>query len=307
MPLGKQFWLLLLLTSLTIFINLGSIPLLDPDEPVYGETPKEMMQFNDYCSPRIYGQFWYDKPPMYYWLVAGSYKLFGVNEFAARLPSALLAVLCVTVVCYMTAKLFDQQTGIISGLVLATSLEFFYLAKAAVTDITLTLFLTLALLCFLRRHYCLFYFFSGLATLTKGPIGLLFPGAIVIIWLGLTQQLNAIRHMKILRGMTVWSLVVLPWYGAMFYVHGMDFVNGFIGVNNILRFATPEHVETAGWYFFIPVLILGFFPWSPLLIPAITRAVKAKDSATFSIVSFLIVWAAFIFVFFTLSNTKLVT
>lgn len=159
MRLKKQFWLMLLLTIVTIFVNLGSIPLLDPDEPVYGETPKEMIQYNDYLSPRIYGEFWYDKPPMYYWLVAGAYKLLGIVELAARLPSAVLAVLCVATVCYFTTKLFDSRTGILSGLVLATSLEFFYLAKAAVTDITLTLFLTLTLLCFLNRHYHLFYFF----------------------------------------------------------------------------------------------------------------------------------------------------
>ncbi len=306
MRFKKPLWVMLVLTILTIFINLGDIPLLDPDEPVYGETPKEMIMFNDYISPRIYGEFWYDKPPMYYWLVAGAYKLLGINEFATRVPSALLAVICVSVVYYMTAKLFDQRTGIISGVVLATSLEFFYLAKAAVTDMTLTLFLTVSLFCFFRRKYYMFYLFSGLATLTKGPIGL-FPGIIVIIWLAVTHRFAEIRRMKLIQGIMVWLLVVMPWYGAMYAIHGMDFINGFIGINNILRFATPEHVETAGWYFFIPVLLLGFFPWSSLLIPAITAAVKARTTANHGILSFLLVWAAFIFLFFSISSTKLVT
>lgn len=87
----KSFWILLFITTISIFSNIGTIPLLDPDEPVYGETPKEMIQFNDFISPRIYGEFWYDKPPMYYWLVAAAFKVFGVSEFAVRLPSASLA------------------------------------------------------------------------------------------------------------------------------------------------------------------------------------------------------------------------
>ena len=84
----KWFWIILGLTSFIIFFQLGSIPLLDPDEPVYAETAKEMLAFGDFISPRIYGEFWYDKPPLYYWLTAASFKLFGVSEFAARLPAA---------------------------------------------------------------------------------------------------------------------------------------------------------------------------------------------------------------------------
>ena len=92
----KQVWLdILLLTLVTgsiMLFNLGSLPLLDPDEPVYAETAKEMLLTGDWLSPRIYGEFWYDKPPLYYWLVATAFRFLGANEFAARLPSALLAV-----------------------------------------------------------------------------------------------------------------------------------------------------------------------------------------------------------------------
>ncbi len=173
------FWLVAGITAFIIFFHLGSFPLLDPDEPVYAETPKEMIVFGDFVSPRIYGEYWYDKPPMYYWLVAAAFKVFGVNEFAARFPSALLGVLCVLLVHQAGSRLFGQTAGIAGALVLATSIEYFYVAKAAVTDITLTLFLTAALLSFLEKKYVLFYFFAALATVTKGPIGLVFPAAII--------------------------------------------------------------------------------------------------------------------------------
>jgi 4-amino-4-deoxy-L-arabinose transferase-like glycosyltransferase len=304
---GKSFFLLILLTLLTVFVNLGSMPLLDPDEPVYAETPREMILYNDFISPQIYGEYWYDKPPMYYWLVAGTFKSFGISEFSARFPSALLAVFCVAAVSLSAAKLLNERTGIASGLVLATSIEYFYLGKAAVTDITLTFFLTVSLLCFLQKRYYLFYIFAGLATLTKGPIGLLFPGAIIFIWMALTHRFKELKYMKIPVGIIIWAIITLPWYWMMYRIHGYAFIDGFIGVNNIARFTTAEHVQTSAWYFFIPVLILGLFPWASLLVQAIKESFIVKRSEEYATLLFFTIWAAFIFVFFSISSTKLVT
>lgn len=175
--LGLRFIIVIFVASLIMFYNLGSVPLFDPDEPVYAETAKEMIKFNDFLSPRIFGEFWYDKPPMYYWLVAAAFKLFGISEFTARVPSALLAVVCAGYIYRACSRLFDQTVGLLSALVLATSIEFFYLGKAAVTDITLTFYLTVALISFLEKRFYLFYIGAALATLTKGPIGILFPAA----------------------------------------------------------------------------------------------------------------------------------
>jgi 4-amino-4-deoxy-L-arabinose transferase-like glycosyltransferase len=304
---GKSFWVLLLLTILTIFVNLGSMPLLDPDEPVYAETPKEMILYNDFTSPQIYGEYWYDKPPMYYWLVAGTFKLFGINEFSARFPSALLAVICVAVVYLSVSKLFTERVGIASGLVLATSIEYFYVGKAAVTDITLTFFLTASLLSFLQKKYYLFYIFAALATLTKGPIGFLLPGAIIFIWMVLTHRFSELKNMKIPIGIIIWAMITLPWYWTMYQIHGSAFVDGFIGVNNITRFTTAEHVKTSAWYFFIPVLILGLFPWTSLLFQTIRESLTTKGKDEYATLLFLNIWAAFIFLFFSISSTKLVT
>jgi 4-amino-4-deoxy-L-arabinose transferase and related glycosyltransferases of PMT family len=266
-----------------------------------------MIQYNDYVSPRIYGQFWYDKPPMYYWLVAGSFKLLGINEYAARFPSAVLAVLCVLLVYGAAGRLFTERAALASGVILATSFEYFYIGKAAVTDSTLTFCLTAALLSFLGKRYYLFYVFAALATLTKGPIGFLFPGAIIFLWMALTHNFGELRRMKVPAGLVIFLAVAAPWYWLMYKLHGAAFIDGFIGVNNIARFTTPEHTTTAAWYFFIPVLAAGFFPWTSLLPQAVRTVLKSRGTSHYPSLLFLAIWAAFVFVFFSISGTKLVT
>lgn len=305
--LDKSFWLVAAISVIIVFFNLGGLPLLDPDEPVYAETPKEMIAFNDYISPRIYGEYWYDKPPMYYWLVAGSFKLFGVNEFAARFPSAFLGVICILSVYFFAAKLFSRETGVASALVLATSIEYFYLTKAAVTDITLLLFLSLSLLCFLDKKYYSMYIFAGLATVTKGPIGFLFPGGIIFMYLLATRSFAQLKKMKLGIGIVLYALFALPWYGAMYSLHGSAFVDTFLGFHNITRFTSPEHPEGVLWYYFIPVLILGFFPWTAILVQSVWTSLTDSRTEEYRKLVFLNIWAWFIFLFFTVSRTKLVS
>ncbi len=299
--------LLVLLAAFIMFFNLGGVPLLDPDEPVYAETAKEMIAADDFVSPRIYGDYWYDKPPMYYWLVAAAFKLFGVSEFAARLPSAVLAILCALYVYYAVSRLFGARAGLMSAIVLVTSLEYFYLGKAAVTDITLNFFLTVSLLAFIEKRYYLFYICAGLATVTKGPIGLLFPGAVVFLYLLFTRSFSLLREMKIPAGIVLYAVTAIPWYWAMYSIHGNAFIDTFLGFHNITRFTSPEHPEGVLWYYFIPVLILGFLPWTAVMCQAVWAALTDSRPQHARPLLFLVIWAAFIFLFFSVSKTKLVS
>ncbi|MBP2651145.1 MAG: hypothetical protein H6Q74_1970 [Firmicutes bacterium] len=304
--LQSSFILVTVITIVMLFFNLGVIPLADPDEPVYAETAREMIQFNDYLSPRIYGEFWYDKPPMYYWLAAGSFQIFGVSEFAARVPSVLLGIACVLYVYFAVKRLINERAAMVSSLVLVTSLEFFYLAKGAVTDMTLTLCLTVALLGFLEKRYYLLYIFAALATVTKGPIGLVFPGAIIFLYWAVNRNFSEIIKMRLPLGVIIYAVIAVPWYWLMYQHHGAAFIDTFFGFHNIVRFTQPEHNETAAWYFFIPILLIGFMPWSAVMFQSIWRAVtrSGRDSR---VLNFMLIWAAFIFVFFTISQTKLVS
>lgn len=299
--------IIILVAGFIMFFQLGELPLLDPDEPVYAQTAREMLATNDFVSPRIYGDFWYDKPPMYYWLVSGSFKIFGQNEFTARFPSAALAVCGGLLVYFGGRSLMNQRAGFISALVLSTSIEYFYLGKAAVTDMTLTFFLTATLLCYLQRKYYLAYIAAGLAVLTKGPIGIVFPGMIVFLHLLLTKQLQAVKHIKMISGGFLAVLVSLPWYLAMYHFHGMDFINTFFGFHNVTRFLQPEHSAGALWYYYIPVLLIGFFPWTMFMVQSLWSSIRNRNQRGGDIPFFFFIWAIVVFIFFSISQTKLVS
>ena len=289
-----------------MFSYLGGQPLLDPDEPVYAETAREMIQFHDFISPRIYGNYWYDKPPMYYWLVAGAFKAFGDGEFAARFPSALLAVGGAVLVYLSGRKLFNERAGLLAALVSATSLEYFYLGNAAVTDMTLTFFLTAALLSFLHRNYYLLYAFAALAVVTKGPVGIFFCGTIIGAYLLVTGSVGELTRMKLIRGAGLFCLIALPWYLAMYAIHGMAFIDTFLGFHNVTRFLQPEHPSGTLWYFYLPVLIIGFFPWTAFLGQAVWTGIREAGGNRQARI-FLVLWAAIVFLFFSASQTKLVS
>ncbi|MEN6565114.1 MAG: glycosyltransferase family 39 protein [Veillonellales bacterium] len=299
--------LVLCVAGFISFFYLGQLPLLDPDEPVYAETAREMIQFNDYISPRIFNDFWYDKPPMYYWLVAGAFKLFGAGEFGARFPSALLGV-SGTVLIYLVGRgLFGNRAGMLAALVLTTSLEYFYLSKAAVTDITLTFFMAVSLLAFLKKRYYLFYGCAALAVLTKGPIGIVFPGIIIFIYLMATRRLAEVKKMKLFSGTLLFLAVALPWYAIMYQYHGWDFISTFLGFHNVTRFLQPEHPSGMLWYYYIPVLFLGFFPWSVFMVQALYRAITRSCESNRPALLFLSIWAGVVFLFFSVSQTKLIS
>lgn len=303
---GAGLWLTLIITAFIMFFQLGSYPLLDPDEPVYAQTPREMLAASDMLSPRIYGDYWYDKPPMYYWLVSGSFLLFGENEFAARFPSAFFAVAGAVFLYFSVSRLFSVRVGLISALILATSIEYFYLGKAAVTDMTLNFCLLASLLSFLEKRYLLFYLFAALAVVTKGPIGLFFPGLIAVLYLLATNGWRELPRMSILPGAILFTVVAAPWYLLMIHYHGAAFVDTFLGFHNVTRFTSPEHASGAVWYYFIPVLLVGFFPWTPILFQSIWGSLTTNRKER-RLLMFFNIWAAVVFLFFSVSATKLVS
>ena len=303
---GAEFWAVLIVAVFIMFFQLGSNPLLDPDEPVYAQTAREMLAAGDLLSPRIYGDFWYDKPPMYYWLVAAASQVFGMGEFAARFPSALLAVAGSVYLYLSVARLISVRAGLFSALVLTTSVEYFYLGKAAVTDMTLSFCLMVSLLSFIEKKYLRFYLFAALAVVTKGPIGLFFAGGIVFLYLAATQRWRELARMSLLKGAALFTLVAAPWYALMIHYHGAAFVDTFLGFHNVTRFTAPEHASGAVWYYFVPVLLVGFFPWTALLFQSLWSALTTNRKDR-SVLLFFLIWAAVVFVFFSISATKLVS
>ena len=304
----KAFILLLVIISFNILFGIGGVALLDPDEPVYAETAKEMIRFNEYLSPRIYNEYWYDKPPIFYWLLVGSLKLFGgFSELAARLPASLMAIGAVLMTALSAARQFNGRAGFWSGMVMGTTVMIMYMGKASVTDTTLLFFMTGALLCFMHEKYWLMYLFCGFAVMTKGPVGVVFPGAIVFFYLLVTRDLRRLLHMHVIPGLMVVAAVGLPWYVFMYQNHGMDFIYEFIGFHNIRRFAAPLHPKRVHWWFYLPVIILGLFPWTGVLLKSIKDSFAKSVGKESAKLLFLQVWWVFVFIFFSIAKTKQVS
>ncbi len=297
------------------FAGLGTYPLVDTDEPVYGQVAKEMAAGAGWLTPHYNGGLWFDKPPLFYWLSGISARLLGPSEFAVRLPSALWGAGLVFLVYAWAVYDFGRRSGVFSGLVMATCLQQIVLARTAVTDMTLAFCLTAALYAYRRwldakegrmawAGIC--GVMAGMGLLAKGPVALLLLVAAFFIHLCWTGRLGRLRTRDALLGGISALIVGLPWYGLMYILHGDSFLHGFLISNNLNRFLTPEHQNLAGqWYSYllnVPVLFAFFFPWSLFLPQALLRAWRSNDGAKLASV-----WMGLVFIFFSISQTKLVT
>ena len=308
--------ILLALCGIIFFYGLGKMALTDPDETFYAETAKEMVDQGEYMTPLIFGKPQFEKPVFYYWLIIASYRAFGAGEFAARLPSAIFGIAGVIGVYLLGRLLFSRKCGFFAGLMLATSAQYIVLARGSVTDMVLSVFILYCLLFFLegvsggRRHYyVLASLMAALAVLTKGPIGLFIPGAVVFLYMLLGRQWAIMKRVPIVPCLVVFLAVALPWYIAMTRIHGAAFIDEFFLFRNMTRFLEPEHSSSASPFFYIPVFLVGFFPWSPFLPFGAWRMFRGGswDNRIKGQGLFLALWFAVVFLFFSVSGTKLVT
>lgn len=314
-------WLFLSMAVFVSFFKLGSLLLFDVDEAVFSEATREMISTGDYITPTYNYEPRYDKPILFYWLMAIPFKIFGVTEFSARFTSAMFGTLLAAATFFFIKKLYGLRPAILAGLCLILSLEFFVYTHSAVTDMTLTFFITASLYCFYLGHqvsaepksankwYLLCWLSIALAALTKGVIGILFPIAIVFIYLAASKELGKIKPLLAPRFLLVFSAVALPWYIAQFYVNGWEFFNAFIIKHHFQRYTEVISSHSGPVYFYIPVILAGFFPWAAFLPNAIYKGFKEKGPAPAGgkqgIYRFGTIWFLLIFIFFSISRTKL--
>ena len=147
----------------------------------------------------------------------------------------------------------------------------------------------------------------ALATVTKGPIGIVMPGIIIFLYLLFMGNLREILRMHVIRGLLLYFLITSPWYYAMYTVHGMEFINTFLGFHNVTRFTTPEHANRVTFWYYFPVIILGMFPWTGILLQSIKESLFGSRIDDMRQLLFYHIWWGFVFIFFTLCQTKLVS
>jgi len=314
---------LLVMVFILFFYKLGSYPLFDLDEPRYAEAAREMLESGNWITPYFNYELRFDKPVLFYWLVAFSYKMFGLSEFAARFFSAVAATGIVLMLYLFGRRWISGRFGFFASLILATSLMMIGNARMSITDMTLAAWMTATTLClFMAAHHNLRWWlaagvFAGLGVLTKGPVALVVPGAIFCLY---TLLIGEFRRCLFNRWLPLALLVCIavaaPWYILAYRENGHIFVDALMK-HNVTRFADTVSGHKQPVYFYVIVLLVGFLPWTVYLPAAIRRLLSeamrshrehvANRHYPYLVSLYAAVWIAFIFVFFTVSNTKLLT
>jgi Dolichyl-phosphate-mannose-protein mannosyltransferase len=307
--------LLLLLSGLLFVLNIWGYPLIDVDEPRYAETAREMLtRAGDWITPHFNGMVRFDKPALFYWLIALSYKLFGISAFSARLVSALAATLSVLMLFLFIKHVLNRQAGLLTAVIFATMLGVFLLGRWAITDMTLSCcmlgtWLSLYLVLTLSpKWYLPAGLFAGLGMLTKGPVALALPGITFLIALGWFYR----ARWRLLFspwagiGLILFIAIAAPWYIAIAKANPGTFVGSFFFLHNVERFTHTVSGHKGPWFFYIPVLLIGSFPWCLFLPALLYRMVQLKGKLP-EFVRYAAIWFGVTFLFFSAAGTKLPT
>ena len=294
-----------------LFSDLGAAALFEPDEGRNAEVAREILLLRDWVTPHYDFIPRLDKPVFFFGLVALSFKLFGLGEWSARLPSVLAALGCLSLTYVLARAIFGRQAALWSVLILVTSVEFFALSRVVILDMVLTMFLTISLVCFWVGHLAtgprrktlvlLMYVSMGVATLVKGPIGFVLPAAVIFLYLLLSRKWAVVGEMELSLGVPLFLIVVVSWYLAV-ELRNPGYLHHFLWEENFARFTTTEFKRSGPWYYFFMVLAAGFFPWT-LLLPMTVAEFRKRSAANEHL--FLILWIALPFLVFSLSASKL--
>ena len=311
---------LILLCLIFLFAGIWSYPLLDVDETRYAVMSRDLINSGNWNLLFVNGVPFIEKPPLYFWLTAISIKLFDFNEFAVRLPVGLLAALTVVATYFTGRKIQNAKFGFYSAIILLCSAFFIMLAHVAILDMVFTAFCTLAIYCGIMTDYSekkgifwhLFYINAALAFLAKGLLGLIIPMCVVgifkIIFKGFKMALKDCFNPKyFISGMLLFLLINFPWHYEMYKIYGKNFLYEYFIVHHFARFVNAEVLgKTRPLLYFIPVMIIGFLPWTPVLFLRLFKAVKEngfKDKWGW----FFFLYFSFIFTLFSCASGKLPT
>jgi 4-amino-4-deoxy-L-arabinose transferase-like glycosyltransferase len=329
MSLPRHRWLFITILTFAVtpyFLCLGASSLWDSNEAFYAETPREMLASGDYVNPTFNYHVRLNKPPLSYWVVVPFYKLLGVSETSERLPIVLAALVMIATAFGLGRLFFSVDAGLLAAIGLATSPRFLMFSRRIMIDVYVAMFMALALLMFAmaykrperrRLYLLLMYVCIGLGVITKGPIAALLPAVAVLIYFAIGRRLSELRRIMLPAGLIVVALIVLPWYLAIYFQHGWGHIEAFIIKDNLSRYMQPIWGPHRGIFFYLPVVIGDFFPWSIFLVPLCWVALQrlwpfmrdttqpwSVERIRWDNYALLLIWIAVIAVFFSLSRSK---
>jgi 4-amino-4-deoxy-L-arabinose transferase-like glycosyltransferase len=310
--------LLLVIGAGTIFLTgLGRLPLFGRDEALYAEAAREMLASGDWITPRVNGAPFLEKPPLYYWLAAAGFKVFGPSPFAARLPAALMAMLTVVLTAATGARVWGKQAGLLAGIALVTSLQMTVIGRMGIMDVPLACLTMLAIVSYARwreRGGVLpatsFGTCCALAILLKGAAGLI-PAAVAtvdaLIRLALGQYVRlSWRSIAAVAAAVVFAgTIASPWFLLMQALHGQEFSGTLLLREHLTRLVQPMQGHGGPPFYYVVLILLSFFPWVVFLPgAAVTR--EHEDGETKALWrSLSLIWIGCVLVAFSLIKTKL--
>jgi 4-amino-4-deoxy-L-arabinose transferase-like glycosyltransferase len=301
---------LALFVFLSFFAGIGSGPLFDVDEGAFSEATREMLVSKNYLTTYLNGALRFDKPILIYWLQLLSIKSFGINEFAFRLPSAIAATLWAGAIFFFVRRERNETEAILATALMALSLQVSIIAKAAIADAVLNLCLAVTLTALFthwrtkRRSWIYIAFAAmGFGMLDKGPVAILIPVVVSFVFFLSQKELKAwFRAMLNPTAIALFLVIALPWYVLEYREQGQAFIDGFFMKHNIGRFEGSMEGHSGSLFYYIPVVLIGIMPSTGLLFGLFA---SLRQRLADPLWQFCLIWFAFVFVFFSLSGTKL--
>lgn len=312
----RATFLLLVLCAITFVAGLGRPAIGDSDEAFYAEAAREMGERRDWLTPYYNYETRFQKPVLYYWLIGATYAAAGIGEAQARLWAALAGVGLALVTAAAGRRWFDEPTALLSGAIVATSFGYFSIGRLSLPDLPLAFFVSLTVYATLvatldapphpTRWMALAGAAAGCAFLTKGPVGLVVAALAVLPAWWLERRRLRLTGPGVAVALLLAAAIGLPWYAAMFATHGRAYLDSFFVGDNLERFATSRFNDPRPFWFYLPIVVGGMLPWTPLAAAAVPplRALIERRAAPSDLTLRLAGWALLPLAFFTASIGK---
>jgi 4-amino-4-deoxy-L-arabinose transferase-like glycosyltransferase len=306
----SRIWILLALLSILYLFGSNILPLIPPDEPRYSQVARQMFASGDWVTPRLGNHPWFEKPVLLYWLMCVSFKIFGVTEFALRLPSTISALICVYLTYNIVRKAAGESAALLSAIISGTSAFFVAFAHAATFDMLLTVCVAASLwsvfefdaLTGKKLYLFLAYAFCGLGILAKGFVA---PAVIILtasIYWFTEHRFRDLGKLHLIKGILLAAIVAGVWLVPVTLIHRSLFWNDFFLQHHLARFTSSKLHRAESVFFYVPIVLLGVYPWTAALFCGFR---DGRTDQQRKLMRFSFIWFISSFVFFSLSRVKL--
>ena len=319
LPFSRLTCAVLLLAIIGLWLaNIGHRVLQHPDEGRYAEIAREMAVTGDWVTPRLDGLKYFEKPPLQYWITAATFRVFGAHEWTARLWPVIAGMVAALAIAWAGVRLGGPLLGLAAGLALAGTLWQVALSQILTLDAMLSALLAVGFAAFVvaqraeatfaSRRAAMWLTWAAMAgaTLTKGLIGVVIPGAVLVLYALINRDFKVWRRLHLASGIGLYLFLTAPWF-VLVGAANPEFFDFFFIHEHFQRFLTNTHRRNGSLLYFVPLLAAGLLPWLTLLLFGVRRAWQegVPNALGFSWQRFALVWAAFVFVFFSVSGSKL--